>query len=174
MGSRAGLAWGVCGLRPAFPPGAGLADHPTPGPGSCRTALPGKLAAGSAAGRPGVDLRSAGIQMAHAAGRTGGWSGAFCFRVRRAIFAQLAIFAAWALWELGATGGADAKIIITLVLLFGNGLVFLPIIFVGGIQGLLGLSTHQKTIPYTVSITLGAAAWLVDDSRSLKTRFQKS
>ena len=52
------------------------------------------------------------------------------------------------------------KIIITLVLLFGNGLVFLPIIFVGGIQGLLGLSTRQKTIPYTVSITLGTAAWL--------------
>ena len=74
--------------------------------------------------------------------------------------AQLAIFAAWALWELGASGGADAKIIITLVLLFGNGLVFLPIIFVGGIQGLFGLATRQKTIPYTVSITLGAAAWL--------------
>ena len=73
--------------------------------------------------------------------------------------AELAIFTVWALWELGASGGADTKIIITLVLLFGNGLVFLPIIFVGGIQGLFGLATRQKTIPYTVSITLGAAAW---------------
>ena len=76
------------------------------------------------------------------------------------ISVQLAIFAAWALWEFGTTGGADAKIIITLVLLLGNGLVFFPIVMVGGIQGLFGLATRQKTIPYTVSITLGAAAWL--------------
>ena len=76
------------------------------------------------------------------------------------VSAPLAIFAIWALWELGETGGADAKIIIALVLIFGNGLVFLSIVFVGGIQGLLGLATRQKTIPYTVSITLGTAAWL--------------
>ena len=73
---------------------------------------------------------------------------------------ELAVFAAWAMWELGASGGADAKIIITLVLLFSNGQVFLSIVFVGGMQGLLGLATRQKTIPYTVSITLGTAAWL--------------
>lgn len=34
------------------------------------------------------------------------------------IYAMLVIFAVWALWEIGATGGADAKIIIALVLLF--------------------------------------------------------
>ena len=76
------------------------------------------------------------------------------------MFAQLVVFAVWALWELGATGGADAKIILTLVLLSGDGLVFLPIVFVGGFQGLAGLLRHRKTIPYTVAITLGTALWL--------------
>ncbi len=75
-------------------------------------------------------------------------------------YALLVIFAAWALWEIGATGGADAKIIISLVLLFGNGLLFIPIVMAGGIQGLGGLIARKKTIPYTVSITLGTAAWL--------------
>ncbi len=76
------------------------------------------------------------------------------------IFTILVIFAAWALWEIGATGGADAKIIITLVLLLGNGLLFIPIVLAGGVQGLVGLITKKKTIPYTVAITLGTAAWL--------------
>jgi Flp pilus assembly protein protease CpaA len=76
------------------------------------------------------------------------------------IYALLVIFAAWALWEIGATGGADAKIIISLVLLFGNGLLFIPIVMAGGFQGLLGLIARKKTIPYTVAITLGTAAWL--------------
>ncbi len=76
------------------------------------------------------------------------------------IYAILAIFAAWALWEIGTTGGADAKLIISLVLLFGNGLLFIPIVLVGGVQGLAGLIGRKKTIPYTVAITLGIAAWL--------------
>ena len=76
------------------------------------------------------------------------------------IYALLVIFAAWALWEIGATGGADAKLIISLVLLFGNGLLFIPIILVGGIQGLLGFIAQKKTIPYTVAITLGTVGWL--------------
>ncbi|MCL4559851.1 MAG: hypothetical protein M1281_04445 [Chloroflexi bacterium] len=76
------------------------------------------------------------------------------------VYAALVIFAAWALWEIGATGGADAKIIISLVLLFGNGLLFIPIVLAGGVQGLIGLMAKKKTIPYTVAITLGTAAWL--------------
>jgi Flp pilus assembly protein protease CpaA len=74
------------------------------------------------------------------------------------IYTVLVIFAAWALWEIGATGGADAKLIISLVLLFGNGLLFIPIVLAGGIQGLLSLIARKKTIPYTVAITLGTAA----------------
>jgi Flp pilus assembly protein protease CpaA len=76
------------------------------------------------------------------------------------IYTLLVIFAAWALWELGATGGADAKLIISLVLLFGNGLLFIPIVLVGGFQGLVGLIARKKTIPYTVAIALGTVAWL--------------
>lgn len=76
------------------------------------------------------------------------------------VYAMLVIFAVWALWEIGATGGADAKIIITLILLFANGLLFIPIVLVGGVQGLAALIVRRKTIPYTVAITLGTAAWL--------------
>ncbi len=76
------------------------------------------------------------------------------------IYALLVIFAVWALWEIGATGGADAKLILSLVMLFGNGLLFIPIVMAGGIQGLVGLIAQKKTIPYTVAITLGTAAWL--------------
>ena len=75
-------------------------------------------------------------------------------------YAMLVIFAVWALWEIGATGGADAKIIIALVLLFADGLLFIPIVLVGGVQGLAALIARRKTIPYTVAITLGTAAWL--------------
>jgi Flp pilus assembly protein protease CpaA len=76
------------------------------------------------------------------------------------VYALLVVFAVWALWEIGATGGADAKIIIALVLLFANGLLFIPIVLVGGVQGLTALIARRKTIPYTVAITLGTAAWL--------------
>ena len=76
------------------------------------------------------------------------------------VYAMLVIFAVWALWEIGATGGADAKIIIALVLLFADGLLFIPIVLVGGFQGLAALIVRRKTIPYTVAITLGTAAWL--------------
>lgn len=77
-----------------------------------------------------------------------------------AVYPMLVIFAVWALWEIGATGGADAKIIIALILLFANGLLFIPIVLVGGVQGLAALIVKRKTIPYTVAITLGTAAWL--------------
>lgn len=76
------------------------------------------------------------------------------------VYAMLVVFAVWALWEIGATGGADAKIIIALVLFLSNGLVFIPIVLVGGVQGLVGLIAGRKTIPYTVAIALGTVAWL--------------
>lgn len=76
------------------------------------------------------------------------------------IYAMLVVFAVWAMWEAGGTGGADAKIIISLVLLFADGLLFVPIVLAGGVQGLFGLMARRKTIPYTVAIALGTAAWL--------------
>jgi Flp pilus assembly protein protease CpaA len=76
------------------------------------------------------------------------------------VYAMLVVFAVWALWEIGAMGGADSKIIMALVLFFANGVLFIPIVMVGGIQGLVGLIARRKTIPYTVAITLGTVAWL--------------
>ncbi|MEW6503569.1 MAG: hypothetical protein AB1457_06370 [Chloroflexota bacterium] len=76
------------------------------------------------------------------------------------VYTMLVVFAVWALWEIGASGGADAKIIIALVLFFSNGLLFIPIVLVGGVQGLVGLIARRKTVPYTVAITLGTVAWL--------------
>ncbi len=76
------------------------------------------------------------------------------------VYAMLVVFAVWALWEIGASGGADAKIIIALVLFFADGLLFIPIVLVGGVQGLVGLISRRKTIPYTVAIALGTVAWL--------------
>jgi prepilin signal peptidase PulO-like enzyme (type II secretory pathway) len=76
------------------------------------------------------------------------------------VYAMLVVFGVWALWEIGATGGADAKIIIALVLFFADGLLFIPIVLVGGVQGLVGLIARRKTIPYTVAIALGTVAWL--------------
>ena len=76
------------------------------------------------------------------------------------VYALLVIFAVWAMWETGVSGGADAKIIITLVLLFADGQVFIPIVLVGGVQGLAALIARRTTIPYTVAITLGTATWL--------------
>ena len=58
-------------------------------------------------------------------------------------------------------GGEDAKIIITLVLLFANGQIFIPIVLVGGFQGLVALIARRKTIPFTVAIALGTAIWYV-------------
>ncbi len=76
------------------------------------------------------------------------------------VYGIMDIAAIWGIWELKTTGGADAKIIITLVLLFGNGLLNVPILLAGGVQGLIGLVARRKAIPYTVSITLGTVAWL--------------
>jgi prepilin signal peptidase PulO-like enzyme (type II secretory pathway) len=43
---------------------------------------------------------------------------------------------------------------------FADGLLFIPIVFEGGVQGLVGLIARRKTVPYTVAIALGTVAWL--------------
>ena len=77
------------------------------------------------------------------------------------VIAGLAAFSIWVMWELGALGGADAKMIITLVLLYGDGFLLVPILLVGGIQGLVAMITHRKTIPYTIAITVGTVIWFM-------------
>ena len=73
----------------------------------------------------------------------------------------MVVFAVWFLWETGATGGADAKIIIAVVLFFGDGLLLFSIVIAGGFQGVVGWVKKQKTIPFTVSILLGTAVYLL-------------
>jgi Flp pilus assembly protein protease CpaA len=72
---------------------------------------------------------------------------------------MLVVFAVWALWEIGAMGGTDAKIIITLVLFFSNGLLFIPIVLLEALRAGC-VDSPEKDHPYTVSIALGTAAWL--------------
>jgi Flp pilus assembly protein protease CpaA len=76
------------------------------------------------------------------------------------VYAMLVMFGVWTLWEIGASGGADAKIIITLVLIFSNGFLIIPIVFAGGLQGLVALIAKRQSIPYTVSIATGTAVWM--------------
>ena len=76
------------------------------------------------------------------------------------VYLLLVLFAVWALWEIGVMGGADSKIIMALVLFSAEGQLFIPVVFIGGIQGLVGLIARRKTIPYTVAIALGTVAWL--------------
>jgi Flp pilus assembly protein protease CpaA len=67
----------------------------------------------------------------------------------------LSLYGAWLLWELGAMGGADAKILMTLLLFMGNASLILPITIAGGIQGMVALFKKEHQIPYTVSILAG-------------------
>ncbi len=70
---------------------------------------------------------------------------------------DFSILATWLLWEKGAMGGADAKMILALLLLYGQAGLLLWIALAGGIQGVVAWSRKQKEIPYTVSILMG---WL--------------
>jgi Flp pilus assembly protein protease CpaA len=73
----------------------------------------------------------------------------------------LAILAEWLLWEFGLTGGADAKIVLALLLLSGDAGILLWITLAGGLQGLAGLLAKRKTIPYTLAIFAGTLVWLI-------------
>ena len=65
------------------------------------------------------------------------------------------IFSVWALWEFGILGGADAKLMIAVVLILGNPAVIIPISIAGGIQGVVASLQKKKEIPFVVSIFCG-------------------
>ena len=67
----------------------------------------------------------------------------------------------WSLWSFGFAGGADARLLMALVLLFGDAGVLLPIWIAGGLLGLLGLLRKEKTIPYTPAIAIGTGWYLL-------------
>ena len=73
------------------------------------------------------------------------------------MFAMLVI---WLTWKLEKMGGADAQVLMALVLLLGPA-VLLPISVVGGLQGLIHLLAHKKTMPFMVSILAGTCVLLL-------------
>lgn len=72
-----------------------------------------------------------------------------------------ALFAAWALWEMGVMGGADTKMLTALLLFIGDPLLLAAVFLAGGLQGLIGLLRKEKSIPYTVAIAAGTVWFLV-------------
>lgn len=67
----------------------------------------------------------------------------------------------WLAWKLGAFGGADAQVLITLVLVIGAA-VIIPISVAVGLQGMVGLLRKQPAIPALAGIYMGlcTALWL--------------
>jgi hypothetical protein len=74
---------------------------------------------------------------------------------------NFSIFLVWLLWEKGALGGADAKILISLLFVWGSAALLVWIALAGGLQGLVAWWRKRREIPYTVAILLGSICfWL--------------
>jgi Flp pilus assembly protein protease CpaA len=61
----------------------------------------------------------------------------------------------WMLWEFGVIGGADAKLLIVMMLVFNNPIVLIPISIAGGVQGVIAALQKKKEIPFVTSIFCG-------------------
>lgn len=73
----------------------------------------------------------------------------------------VSIFLIWLFWERGAFGGADAKILIALLLLWGNPSLLIWVALAGGLQGLVAWWRKRREIPYTIAILLGSVGFWV-------------
>jgi Flp pilus assembly protein protease CpaA len=73
-----------------------------------------------------------------------------------------ALFTIWLLWEIGAMGGADAKLLMVITLVISHPVVFVFIGLAGGIQGLTGLVLRRKEIPYIVAIFAGSSLYVLN------------
>jgi len=62
----------------------------------------------------------------------------------------------WLFWDRGALGGADAKILIALLLLWGDPSLLIWIALAGGLQGLAAWWRKRLEIPYTLAILVGS------------------
>ncbi len=72
------------------------------------------------------------------------------------------LFTIWLLWEMGVMGGADAKLLMVIALVVGNPWVLAFIALAGGVQGLVGIVTRQRTVPYVVAIFAGTMLFAVN------------
>jgi len=73
---------------------------------------------------------------------------------------MLAMFMIWMIWQLEKMGGADAQILLTLLLLLGP-TILLPVALTGGLQGLIALLARKKTMPFMVSVFTGACFYFL-------------
>jgi Flp pilus assembly protein protease CpaA len=74
--------------------------------------------------------------------------------------ASLSLMAIWLCWKLGAFGGADAQVLMTLALLFQPA-VLLPVALAGGLQGLAQWLRKKPTLPAMLAILAGTFFYLV-------------
>ena len=70
---------------------------------------------------------------------------------------SLAIYAIWLFWEFELMGGADAKLLMAALLVFGNIAVVVPVAIAGGVLGILAGLRSQRQIPYVPAIFSGTA-----------------
>ena len=73
----------------------------------------------------------------------------------------LAIFALWMLWEFDLIGGADVKLLMAALLIFGNAALLLPVAMAGGVLGVLALLRKQRQIPYVPAIFAGSTLFWI-------------
>ena len=66
----------------------------------------------------------------------------------------------WLFWKLGAFGGADAQVLMTLALFLGPS-VLIPVAFMNLLQGLAGLLGKRKSMPAMLSILAGTSAYVL-------------
>ena len=80
----------------------------------------------------------------------------------RTVVPVVALFTIWLLWEMGAMGGADAKLLMVITLVVSSPWVLTLIALVGGVQGLIGLLTRKRSVPYVVAIFAGTLLYAVN------------
>ena len=80
----------------------------------------------------------------------------------RSLAPVAALLTIWLLWEMGAMGGADAKLLMVITLVIGNPWVLALIALAGGVQGLVGIINRQRTVPYVVAIFAGTVLFAVN------------
>jgi Flp pilus assembly protein protease CpaA len=75
-------------------------------------------------------------------------------------FSMFTMLVIWITWNLGKMGGADAQVLMALILWFGPA-VLLPVAVAGGIQGLAALLAHKRTLPFMVSVLAGTCIYIL-------------
>lgn len=72
----------------------------------------------------------------------------------------LALIGIWLLWKVGAIGGADAQVLMTLALFFGLP-ILVPVALATGLQALLQKFRGRDTIPAMLGIFMGVGLYIL-------------